>query len=168
MIRTLLLFSLCFAFTLAGDAQASNKAPDDLDVETMPFAQQATKIRTDLTQGDQYSEISQADRDQVLGLLARIESLLESVDNVDALPMQSRIELFNDQERINTILTGARADSRMICTRTQVTGSHRKQQVCMTVADRERRRERDREDAMLKQRQTPCMGLGAGCVGPGL
>lgn len=82
------------------------------------------------------------------------------------LPSDDRVELFNHQEQINTILTGARADSRMVCTRTQVTGSHRKQQVCMTVADRERRRERDREDAMQKQRQTPCMGAGRDCVLP--
>jgi hypothetical protein len=75
-----------------------------------------------------------------------MESLLEAGTSIEALPAQTRMDLFNDQEQINRILTGARADSRIVCRRTQVTGSHRKQQVCITKAERDRRISADRED----------------------
>ncbi|TDK24454.1 hypothetical protein E2F46_09245 [Luteimonas aestuarii] len=162
----MLLLGILLAWTFL---HATHASETDLDVKARSFAVQAAQIRADLSAGDAYSEISPSDRDTVLGLLARMETMLDASENdIDGLPSDSRVQLFNDQEQVNTILTGARADSRMVCTRTQVTGSHRRQQVCMTVADRERRRARDREDAMQKQRATPCMGQGTGCVLPGL
>lgn len=162
----MLLLGILVAWTLAHATHASEA---DLDVKARSFAVQSAQIRADLSAGEAYSEISPSDRDTVLGLLARMETMLDASENgIDGLPSDSRVQLFNDQEQVNTILTDARADSRMVCTRTQVTGTHRRQQVCMTVADRERRRERDREEAAQKQRWTPCMGQGSGCVNPGL
>jgi hypothetical protein len=168
MLKTTILLSICLACALSSVAHASKTSEANLDIESRPFSQQAAQIRADLAASDKYSEISPADRDTVLRLLARIEDLLASVDKVDALPMQSKVDLFNDQEQVNTILTGARADSRMICRREIATGSHRKQQTCMTVAERERRRERDIDDGMQMQKRTPCLGMGRDCATPGL
>ncbi|TDK24453.1 hypothetical protein E2F46_09240 [Luteimonas aestuarii] len=118
----------------------------DLDVQSRPFAQQAQLIRSAIATGEEYSEISASDRDVVLALLTRIETTLGSAESVDALLTQARVDLFNDQEQVNAILTGAREDSRIICRRTQVTGSHRKQQVCATKAERDRQIAADREN----------------------
>ncbi|WP_411832839.1 hypothetical protein [Pseudoxanthomonas mexicana] len=147
---------------------ASREADADLNVQAAPFQEQAARIRADLSGGNKYSEIKQNDRDNVLGLLRHMESQLAGVGSVDELSMQARVELFNTQEHINTILTGARADSRVICTREQVTGSHRKQQTCLTVAERERRREANKEHLLRQQRYTPCLEAGKNCASPGL
>lgn len=171
--RVLLLLSASvLAFGMAG-AHASRKAQTFMDVETLPFTEQATRIRQDLAAGDKYSEIKDSDRRDVLELLERMEAQLNAAGGVDALGTQAKLHLYNDQERINAILTGARADSRVICRRAQVTGTHRKQQTCATAAELERRRQSDQETMLSTQRYTPCLGVGGnhasgGCATPGL
>ena len=59
--------------------------------------------------------------------------------------VQNSLELFNQQEIVNTLLTRAAADSRQVCERIEKTGSHRKTTVCRTVAERERRRRYDQD-----------------------
>ena len=53
--------------------------------------------------------------------------------------------MFNDQEIINTIITHAAADSRLICERNMTTGSHLVRVSCMTLAMR-KERERHGQD----------------------
>ena len=127
-------------------ALANKRASADLNLQARPFAQQAEQIRADLVDNKAYAEISADNRSKVLDLLVRMESMLEASPSVDAMSNQSKADPLNAQEEINTILTGARADSRLICTREVTTGSHRKQQRCMTVAERNRQREQDKED----------------------
>jgi hypothetical protein len=55
------------------------------------------------------------------------------------------VRVFNDQEVVNTLLTQARADSRLVCDRSRPTGSHRRQTKCQTVAERRRRMESDQD-----------------------
>jgi hypothetical protein len=174
MIRriSLLLSVSLLAFSLDG-AHASRNAQTFLDVETRPFTEQAAQIRQDLAAGDKYSEIKDSDRRDVIELLGRMEAQLSAAGGIDALGPGARVQLYNDQERVNAILTGARADSRLICRRAQVTGSHRKRQTCATVAEIERRRQSDQETMLSTQRYTPCLGVGGnspsgGCATPGL
>lgn len=77
---------------------AHGKQDPNLDVQARPFAEQAAQIRTDLAGGDNYAEISNEDRNTVLGLITRMQTLLDNVDSVEALPEQSRLALLNDQE----------------------------------------------------------------------
>ena len=160
------------AFSMVG-AHASGNAQAYMDVEARPFTEQAAQIREDLAAGDKYSEITDSDRRDVLELLGRMEAQLAAAGSVDALGTQAKVHIHNDQERINAILTGARADSRMVCRRVQVTGTHRKQQNCATVAELERRRQSDQETMLSTQRYTPCLGVGGdgaggACATPGL
>ncbi|MBS9727203.1 hypothetical protein, partial [Stutzerimonas stutzeri] len=53
--------------------------------------------------------------------------------------------VFIAQEVHNTILTRARADSRMVCRRERSTGSNMPQSVCMTVAQRRKAQEDSRK-----------------------
>jgi hypothetical protein len=45
-------------------------------------------------------------------------------ERIEQVSPQDRTEIFNDQEVINTIMTRAHADSRMVCRRERTTGSN--------------------------------------------
>lgn len=109
------------------------------------FADQREEIEEDLADGKTYAEISSSDRATVRESLARIGSRLEGVDSIDGLDMDTKVEVFNEQEKVNTILTQAAADSRMVCDRDMPTGSRMRKTTCQTVAERDRRMEADRE-----------------------
>jgi hypothetical protein len=63
---------------------------------------------------------------------------------------QERNDLFNEQEIVNTIMTRAQADSRMICRR----ASRQRQptSVCLTVAQRRKAQEDSRQALTDQQR----------------
>lgn len=145
-ITLLLSAILPVMLAIAPHVHANRGAAGDLDMGVQSFNAQAAQIRADLAGSDKYSEISDEDRRTVLSLLARIESVLGPEGRAEGLSTQATVDIFNDQEQINGILTNARADSRVICRREQVTGSHRKQHVCMTSAERRRQSAADRED----------------------
>ena len=62
-----------------------------------------------------------------------------------ALPAQAQTEILNDQAVVNTILSRAHADSRMVCRRERATGSNRPERVCLTVAQRRKMQEDSKE-----------------------
>lgn len=122
------------------------------DLKGAEFQRQAEQVRSDLSSSDKYAEITADDRATVLSLLNRMESRLAEAPDVEGLADQAKISIFNDQEQVNEILTGAAADSRQTCRREIVVGSNRRQNVCMTVAERRRLSERSREDMGDMQR----------------
>jgi hypothetical protein len=99
---------------------------------------------------DKYSEISVSDKDVVLKALNRIEERMQNVTSSDQLSEKDRVATMNDQEIINTITTHAAADSRLVCERNMMTGTHRPTTKCMTVAQR-KAREKEGQDAMQRQ-----------------
>jgi hypothetical protein len=116
-----------------------------------PVAEQLQRVELAL-KGESYSEISQEDRDRAQAALARIRSRMEGLERVDQLHPDARTAIYNDQELVNTILTRAHADSRMVCRRERTTGSNRPQQVCMTVAQQRQISENARETMLNQQR----------------
>jgi hypothetical protein len=83
---------------------------------------------------DRYSEITPQDKQTVLATLQRMDTRLTKVASSDQLSEQDRVDMFNDQEIVNTITTHAAVDSRLICTREARTGSHRIRVTCQTLA----------------------------------
>ncbi|AUZ55702.1 hypothetical protein B1L07_12075 [Stenotrophomonas acidaminiphila] len=139
---------LCLAWPLMAFANDS-KSGDALNV-AMPFSAQAQQIRKDLY-GETYSEISSADRQSVADALQRMEALIGAEPDTTKLEEADKVQLFNDQELVNTVLTKARADSRVVCKREMAVGSHRTVSQCLTVA--ERRRIREQSTDFLKENQ---------------
>lgn len=127
------------AFALPGVAFAS---ADALNVKKGSFAEQRAAINDALTDDQTYAEISDADRTAVVQALDKMERLLRD-RSVDQLNQQEKVELFNAQEIVNTKLTQASGDSRIVCQRERIPGSHIRTNVCFTVAERRRMRERD-------------------------
>ncbi|MBN8802241.1 MAG: hypothetical protein ABS96_24985 [Lysobacteraceae bacterium SCN 69-123] len=137
MKRTL-LFAALIAFPVMS-AIAAPVAEKPL-MEGKPYAEQRLRIMNDLQGGEVYSEISAENRMRVVDALGRIDALLGKGGHA-SLPDKDKIEVFNDQDLVNTLLTQAREDSRLVCRRERPVGSNRPQNICITVAARRQARE---------------------------
>lgn len=145
------MFRMILCAALLAVAPAAFADQQQLALAEGDFAAQRAAIEKSLADGKTYAELSAADRTKVRESLARMSGRLNGAESVDSLSEQVQVALFNDQEIVNTILTQAADDSRLVCERSRSTGSHRASTKCHTVAERRRRMERDRED--LRQRQ---------------
>lgn len=143
---------------VAGSAAAADTGTR-VDVDN-GFASQRDGILKELGDGKTYSEIAAADRETVKAALARIAATLDQAGGVDQLKEQQKVDVFNDQELVNNILTKAGEDSRLVCKRVRKTGSHMSSNQCMTVAARNRAAEESQD--MLRRsppRQMPKEGF---------
>lgn len=138
------LVSVVFLLAVSTLAQANisqgstGKSKLELDVQANTFAEQKQSIITKLADGKTYSEISSKDRGAVTAALDRIEAKLGPAGNVDHLTMEQKVEVFNEQEVVNTLLTQARKDSRLVCKRETTVSSRIPSTQCRTVAERKR------------------------------
>ena len=128
------------ALMIAGVATAEPQ----VDMTRGDFENQRMRILEKLADGVTYVEIPPEDRATVTTTLERMSALLAAsgVERIDQLDPSRQAALFNDQERVNTLLTRAEAGSRLVCRREKQTGSNRATTQCLTVAQRERARER--------------------------
>ena len=140
------------ALLLSASAAWANQESPKVALAEGDFAAQRAQIESDLADGKTYAEISSGDRAKVRESLSRITGELEGVESIDALSDEAKVRVFNEQEQINQILTVAEADSRLVCSSEMKTGSRRKTTTCLTVAERNRRREIDQRELQDAQR----------------
>jgi len=136
---------------LSAAAQAASEKPVVQMDRQAPVAEQVRKVEKALDNGE-YAEISADDRAQVRQSLERITLRVGDRQTAQELPPAVQNEVFNDQERINTILTRAHADSRLVCQHTRSTGSNMPKSRCLTVA--ERRRIEEKGKALLNDERS--------------
>ncbi len=136
---------------LSAAAQAASEKPVVQMDRQAPVAEQVRKVEKALDNGE-YAEISADDRAQVRQSLERITLRAGDRQTAQELPPAVQNEVFNDQERINTILTRAHADSRLVCQHTRSTGSNMPKSRCLTVA--ERRRIEEKGKALLNDQRS--------------
>lgn len=134
------LFAL-FSFNVAAKSGAHT------NIDIAKFQEQRDFVEGELNKGELYREIGIEQKREVLRQLELMASLLSRHGSVDAMPEDERVRLFNAQETVNTLLTTAAEDSRLICRREVATGSHRQITNCKTVAERRQAREQG-QDAM--------------------
>ena len=91
--------------------------------------------------GKSYIEISSADKERVRFLIGKLDTLLADKSRLDDLDAEAKVNAYNAQQEINTLLTRAHADSRLVCKREKLIGSNRPTNTCSTVAERRRARE---------------------------
>jgi len=128
-----LLLSLVFMAPIVAAA-----GPPELPLQTTSdFQVQQAKVRSDLLAGEIYSEITASDRERVIAALDRMSGVIGD-GSIDRLSPERKVQVFNDQELVNGVLTKARADSRLICKREKPVGSQMATRQCFTVAQRER------------------------------
>ena len=136
---------------LSAAAQAGSEKPVVQMDRQAPVADQVRQVEKALDNGE-YAEISADDRAQVRQSLERITLRMGDRQTAQELPSAVQNEVFNDQERINTILTRAHADSRLVCQHTRSTGSNMPKSRCLTVA--ERRRIEEKGKALLNDQRS--------------
>ncbi len=142
MQRVLILAIALAGLSVLAPAHAAERkqdaaASEQVEFNPANFDAQRKKILRDM-ETDAYREISARDKTAVKEALERMAKRLDGVDSIEALEIQVRLDLFNDQELINEKLTSARADSRLICVREKKVGSHFATNHCMTAASRQR------------------------------
>lgn len=108
------------------------------------FEEQKSIILKDISDNTVYNEISYSDMKMVKQTLDLMSSTLEDVIDVNNLTENQKADLFNHQSLVNTILTMAENDSRMVCRRRSTLGTNFKTTTCETVRDRRERQEADR------------------------
>lgn len=108
------------------------------------FEQQKTTILQDIKDDSVYGEISHKDANIVRDALNRMSENLQGVTDLSEMTVDQRAALYNDQELVNTVLTMAENDSRMVCRRRGRLGTNFKTTTCETVAERRERQEADR------------------------
>jgi hypothetical protein len=146
MLRTTVV-AVLLGFAAIGQAHATLATPA-LDT-SKPTAAQIQAIYIDLAGNKTYSELSPTDRASVINALARVQEKLGDEAVLSSLHPTAQVDVVNDQELVNGLLSKAAADSRLICRREMLTGSNRPQTVCMTAAERTAMRERSM-DVMRK------------------
>lgn len=155
-MKALHIYAIAGLFLVATASWASDSKPSLSANDYAGFQAQSQVIRRDLNEGKLYSELDQKQRGEVTAALDRIDAALQSHGNVAALPEETKLRVFNDQELVNTILTKGRDDSRLLCTRETPVGSHRPVNSCKTVAERRRDRERS-QDTMRDLQRAPAL-----------
>ncbi|WP_440138127.1 hypothetical protein [Stenotrophomonas maltophilia] len=142
---------LVSALALAAGSAAA-KSTEEVFLPGKPLLQQVERIEIELNDGETYSELRLQERGKVRESLVRIRSAAEQYPTKDAMPESVRTEVFNDQQVVNTVLTQAREDSRLICRREKQIGSNRSTTQCMTVAERARQKDKAQRDMGRAQR----------------
>ncbi|HDS1139371.1 TPA: hypothetical protein QDZ75_003431 [Stenotrophomonas maltophilia] len=144
-------FALMLGLALATTAHAKPEKGQVKFDANAPVAEQIRNVETAINTED-YSEIGLEDKSRVQQALGRIKIKMGDHERVEQLSPHDRTEIFNDQEVINTIMTRAHADSRMVCRRERTTGSNMPQSVCLTVAQRRKAQEDSRKALNDNQR----------------
>lgn len=101
---------------------ADNKVAVGADTKER-FDAVAAAVRKEMSPGGRFEFVSGLERRTVDARLADMRSLFDQFGMVDKMDADSKIRLFNDQEKINGILT--RNDgNRLVCTREVPVGTH--------------------------------------------
>lgn len=131
-VAALLVASSCYAT----DSKQADMTAAEFTAQKALFVQQ-------LDDGKTYSEITPENRKQVVSTLDRMDARVQKFGSVNQMTDAERVAFFNDQEAVNTLLTNAKEDSRVVCKRETPVGSHMMVTKCRSVAQIRK----DREDA---------------------
>lgn len=147
-------FLLLALLSIAAPVLAADDAPAVSKLDPAAFLTTKTTIEKEIYTEDRYKELSDEDRKRVLAALDRMADTLDGATTVQSLSADDRAQLITDQTLVNTVLTQAAEDSRLICTREQKVGTRFKTTVCETVATRRERNEAARRALDNKARST--------------
>ena len=128
-MRAAFVFVLLF-FSLAAQA----KDPVKLDLSKPDFANQQKAIVEAVKIDPAYFEITDRDRNEVIGTLDRLAQTFTEAKTLASLDAAARDQALAEQNQVNRILDKAAKDSRQICRQEKVVGSNMPKRVCMTAA----------------------------------
>lgn len=138
------------AMVLAAD-DAAQEAPMTA-VTPATIGAQREAIVAAFQPGERFAELDTAGREKVVAGFHRMDELFGDAKSLNDLSAETKVELFNEQAKINAILTNAQEASREVCKRHRSVNSRLRNTECHTVAEWERRRERARALAEANKR----------------
>lgn len=124
------------------------------------FTAVVAAVHKEMLPGGRYDLISEKERGVVDSHLADMQSRFDKYNTVDKMDPNAKIQLFNDQEVVNTTLTH-RDNERLICESIAPVGSHIQRTTCVTYGQK-MQNERDRLHVMDQIRHVQNLRGGGG------
>ncbi len=154
------IFVLLFAMPLA--AKEETKPAVNANTKES-FAGVAAWVREEMEEGGRYSYVTSQERTRVNETLDTMSRLFEKVPTVAQMNDQQKTEMFNNQGKVNGILT-LRDNDRLVCKNEIPTGSHIPMKVCETAGAIRARSVSDRS-YIERNNNSPrkCSGDSLGC-----
>lgn len=139
---TLLQASAVYAYKTEVIVKAENKGD---------FATVVMAVHQQMQPGGRYEFIDQKNRQKIDTIFADMQSLFDKRDTIAQMNQDEKVQLFNDQEAANAILT-RNDDKRLVCETVAPIGSHIPKTSCRTYRDieMERRDTRNLQQRMLQ------------------
>lgn len=157
-IALLVLFLGACGAASAGETYVTKKK-----IEPAHFDALVETLDGEMRAGGRFEHVSLAERARIHAAVSRMRQVLHGRQSIDELREHERVAVFNAQEEINGILT-RRDGERLVCERRPLPGSHRKETVCETYAERMARQRGSRQRANeLNRRIQQCNESGV-CV----
>ena len=136
---------------VALEAEAIREAEKIVDVEGYLAMRQAELQEVE---DGGYGKIRRSDMDRLKTAYATMQRLLQGRRTALELGTPQRVELFNAQETISSILAH-QSENALICERIKATGSHMRQTRCHTRAQRESQRNAEQEGMLRTNHRDP-------------
>lgn len=131
-IGKLALFAFAIAATSAVAKENYQEASFNADTRDS-FMSVSAAVREQIKPGGRYEYVNDKERFTIGQKLDDMNALFASHESVAAMSQQDKIQLYNDQETINSILT-KRDGERVICKKEAPIGSHIPVTTCHTYA----------------------------------
>ena len=155
-IALALLAAMVSTAASAYGGRDDNPAPLD-ELASQPISEQRDAVVAAFQPGERFAELDKPGRDEVIAAFDRMQGHVSDAGSLATLSPEQKVEVFNDQELINEILTEAQRDSRISCKRNRTVNSRIKTSECHTAAEWERRCERSRKLAEMNKRAVNCV-----------
>ena len=147
----LLQASAVYAYKTEVVVKAENK--DD-------FTAVVAAVHQQMQSGGRYEFVDQNERQKIDASFADMQSLFDKYGTVAQMDQGTKVQLFNDQETVNAILT-RRDDKRLVCESVAPIGSHIPRTTCRTYREIELERSNtQRLQQQMLQVNTPRGGKG--------
>jgi len=130
------------------------------------FSSVTTSVQKEMLPGGRFEFVETSERSGLNTRLADMQALFDKHGTVAQMDMQAKVQLFNDQEAVNAILT-RRDNDRLICKHEASLGTHIQRTTCQTYGEVERQHRKDVE-YMSALKQVPdrytdhCLGCPPG------
>jgi hypothetical protein len=98
------------------------------------FTAVVAAVHQQMQPGGRYEFVQQGERDKLETNFTDMQSLFNKYGTVAQMDQGSKVQLFNDQEAVNAILT-RRDDKRLVCESVEPIGSHIPRTTCRTYRE---------------------------------
>lgn len=122
------------------------------------FTAVVVAVHQQMQQGGRYEFVDPTERGKIDASFGDMQSLFDKYGTVGQMDQGAKVQLFNDQEAVNAILT-RRDDKRLVCESVSPIGSHIPRTTCRTYREIEMEH-RNTQNFQQQMLQTPQLKSG--------